>query len=344
MLVFLLIGAVTAVSSYVGVWLIRQWAIRRQILDVPNERSSHEQPTPIGGGLAIVVITAVIWLAASWYLQIDSWLQIILPLLGACMIAAVGWVDDMQPLSSKIRFGVHILAAVFAIVSFGAWDQIAIPFGGTVSLSWLGYIVTFFWLVGLTNAYNFMDGIDGLAGGQGVVAGLGWLILGQLIGNDLVSVLGLGLAAANLGFLGHNWPPARIFMGDVGSGYLGYLFALLPMMVLNDAYPSLIPGALCLWPFIFDTGFTFCRRLIKRENVFAAHRSHLYQRLVINGYSHRFVTLLYIGLALIGVILGIGWVLEIQGIVWITFLVMPLLCLGLYFFVVGQEKRLLNHD
>lgn len=339
-----LIGLLTLILSYAGVWMIRRWATQRQIMDVPNERSSHEQPTPIGGGLAIVVLTAVIWLLSISLLQTDSWLRMVLPVIGACLIAAVGWLDDMQPLSSRVRFGAHSLAAVLAIVAFGAWQQITIPIVGSFHIGWLGYGITFLWIVGLTNAYNFMDGIDGIAGGQGVVAGVAWLIVGQLTGSELVSVLGIGVAAANLGFLGLNWPPARIFMGDVGSGFLGYLFALMPMMILTSNYPSMIPGALIIWPFIFDTGFTFCRRLIRRENVFAAHRSHLYQQLVISGYHHQFVTILYLCLAFVGVIFAIGWVMAINLLIWGTFIFIPLLCLGLYLFVVGQEKRTLIHD
>ncbi len=140
-------------------------------------------------------------------------------------------------------------------------------------------------------------------GGQAVIAGLGWLAMGQLVGQPLVSLVGVLVAGSSLGFLGHNWPPARIFMGDVGSAFLG--FTLATLAVLSGLADARLPfaGVLALWPFVFDTAFTLLRRWRRGENIFAAHRSHLYQRLVIAGWRHRDVTLLYLWLALLAVAL-----------------------------------------
>ena len=173
-------------------------------------------------------------------------------------------------------------------------------------------MITWLWIVGLTNAYNFMDGSDGMAGSQAVIAGLGWACLGWLADFPLLADLSLLLAVGSLGFLPHNWPPARIFMGDVGSAFLGYSFAVLPLLGLRAGGPlaSLSPIlglllrlAVCLRHRVL----TFLRRLRRGENVLAAHRSHLYQRLIIAGYSHRFVLLLYSGLAIIGAGAAIFW-------------------------------------
>jgi UDP-N-acetylmuramyl pentapeptide phosphotransferase/UDP-N-acetylglucosamine-1-phosphate transferase len=161
--------------------------------------------------------------------------------------------------------------------------------------------------VGLTNAYNFMDGIDGIAAGQGIVAAIGWGIIGLITGNPFLTALGFLLAASCLGFLCHNWPPARIFMGDVGSAFLGYTFAVLAVIASQSDPRLAFIGILFVWPFVFDAVFTFFRRLRKHENVFEAHRSHLYQRLVIAGYSHGVVSTLYIGLAGAGVVVGVWW-------------------------------------
>jgi UDP-N-acetylmuramyl pentapeptide phosphotransferase/UDP-N-acetylglucosamine-1-phosphate transferase len=153
------------------------------------------------------------------------------------------------------------------------------------------------------------------------------------------------LAASSLGFLFHNWPPARVFMGDVGSAFLGYTFAVMPLFF--DSHLSarvgglgpVVAGILPLWPFVFDSTFTFLRRLCLGEDVFSAHRSHLYQRLVIVGYTHRFVALLYIGLAALGTFLALGWVLRWRNSTTAVAVILPLLCLSLWIFVTRCEGK-----
>ena len=331
------------VASYLCVAGLRRWAEHRHILDMPNERSSHTRPIARGGGLVIVIITLA-GLMAYWLFKQDlHWGMLLIYLPGAILIAVVSWLDDLRSLPNRLRFAAHTIGAILIILGFGYWQTFSIPFLGSLYLGWFGFVITFLWIVGLTNAYNFMDGIDGIAGGQAVVAGLGWAVLGRLSGQPLTSVLGLLLAASSLGFLGHNWPPARIFMGDVGSAFLGYTFAVLPTIAGVKDSRLILAGLLLVWPFVFDTAFTFLKRLFKGENVFAAHRSHLYQRLVIVGYSHRFVTLLYIGLALIGVILAFAWSLRVEGSAVAICLVIPLLCLGLWVFVIRQERKRAVH-
>jgi UDP-N-acetylmuramyl pentapeptide phosphotransferase/UDP-N-acetylglucosamine-1-phosphate transferase len=231
---------------------------------------------------------------------------------------------------------------VLAILSFGYWHTTGIPLFHQLHLGWVGLPLTFLWIVGLTNAYNFMDGIDGIAGSQAVVVGLGWSLLGWLGQQPHLCAMGLMLTGASLGFLLHNWPPARIFMGDVGSAFLGYTFAVLPLMTAHvphaDSRLALI-GALLLWPFIFDSAFTFVRRATRGENVLAAHRSHLYQRLVISGRTHLFVTTLYAGLALIGVGLALSWWRGLAGSQAAILMLLPILCLSLWLYVVRRERR-----
>ncbi len=258
--------------------------------------------------------------------------------MGSLIIAGVSWLDDLCSLPNRIRFIAHAIVSLLLLIGVGYWNVVNIPFAGQLHLGWVGVPITFLWITGLTNAYNFMDGVDGIAGGQAVVAGLGWAVLGWLNHLPLISTLGLLLAACSLGFLGHNWPPARIFMGDVGSAFLGYTFAILAVIAAQKDPRLALTGLLLVWPFVFDTTFTFLRRLRGGENVFAAHRSHLYQRLVIAGYSHCFVTLLYIGLSGAGAILALTWTLNLSGATIIVTLSLPLLCLVLWAFVVFQER------
>ena len=224
-------------------------------------------------------------------------------------------------------------------LTVGFWLQVELPFVPSMPLGWLGIPLTLLWLAGLTNAYNFMDGIDGLAGSQAVVAGLAWLVLGGIVGLPIVRLLGVLLAGSSLGFLGHNWPPARIFLGDVGSAFVGFSLAVLAV-IGGLAHPRLpLAGLLVVWPFVFDTTFTILRRLRRGENIFAAHRSHLYQRLVIAGYSHRAVTLLYAGLALVGVVLAFLWVLDRPTSSWLVVSLPTLCAVGLWRLVVSTEAH-----
>ncbi len=335
----LLAGLTAWVVSYSGVLGLRNWALRSRMLDIPNERSSHSQPTPRGGGLAIVV-TVLLGLLLVWRL-LPAWPPLALAgLFGtATLIAAISWMDDRASLPSRIRLGTHCLAALLLIASIGFWQRVELPLIGSLALGWLGLLISMFWIVGLTNAYNFMDGIDGIAGSQALVAALGWVLLGWLNDLPLIAALGMLLAASSLGFLGHNWSPARIFMGDVGSAFLGFIFAALPIIAAQQDARLALAGVLLLWPFVFDTLLTFLRRWRNGENVFAAHRSHLYQRLVITGASHRFVTTLYSGLALLGMLLGLGWALRINGAGVAILFGLPLLCLALWRFVLAQERR-----
>jgi UDP-N-acetylmuramyl pentapeptide phosphotransferase/UDP-N-acetylglucosamine-1-phosphate transferase len=336
MLEILLICIVAGSLSYLGVAFIRWWARRLAILDVPTKRSSHDQPTPRGGGLAIVIITLGGWLVCT--MLNPEWPRptVFVYAATAVLVAGVSGLDDVRSVPIAVRLATHCLAAILVIWGIGYWKVISLPFLGEVDLAWVGLPITILWIVGLTNAYNFMDGIDGLAGGQAVIAGLGWILLGWQIDAPEIVVLASLIGATSAGFLGHNWPRARIFMGDVGSVFIGFTLAVLPVALSSDHPRMPFAGALLVWPFIFDTGFSFIRRLCRRENVFAAHRSHLYQQLVISGRSHGFVALLYIGLALIGMLVGLAWVFRDVAF---PVLIILILGLGLWVFVRQQRKE-----
>lgn len=305
------IALIAAVVSGLGNAFLRRYAERQRVLiDVPNERSSHTRPKPRGGGVTIVLLTllGVAILTPLAPLHLRAFLTF---LLCGGIIAITGWIDDMRSLSTTLRFAIQILCAGLTVLGLGYFDLVRLPGGLMLNLGWLGLPFTIIWMVGLTNAYNFMDGIDGIAGGQAVVGGVMWVCAGWLWNAPLLSVIGVLIAASSLGFLWHNWQPSRIIMGDVGATFLGYAFAALPLLYAATYPADLGTGwgwsisALTLWAFLADTGITMLRRALRRENIFQAHRSHFYQRLVIHGWSHAAVSLLYIGFAACGAVLAL---------------------------------------
>jgi UDP-N-acetylmuramyl pentapeptide phosphotransferase/UDP-N-acetylglucosamine-1-phosphate transferase len=327
-----------AFCSFALVGVVRRAALRHRILDSPNERSLHSQPTPRGGGIAIVVV-GLIGILLCWALLPLWGVRPLVTFMGtALLIAAVSWRDDVRPVPVLVRFGAHALAAVVVLIGIGSWAVFEAAGVGLLRLGYLGLPITILWIIGLTNAYNFMDGIDGIAGIQAVVAGLGWVAL-TCNSNRIEMWLGLLLAASSLGFLVHNWPPAKIFMGDVGSAFLGFSFAVLAIIGARHDPRLALAGVLLVWPFVFDTSLTFLRRLTKGENVFQAHRSHLYQRLVLAGYSHRFVTCLYGVLAVVGMALALAWERRIAVASWLVPFVLASAMIGLWLFVVWAEWR-----
>jgi UDP-N-acetylmuramyl pentapeptide phosphotransferase/UDP-N-acetylglucosamine-1-phosphate transferase len=344
MLLSAILGLISMALTYVGVGHFHKWAESRELLDLPNERSSHIHPTPRGGGLVLVAV--VLFFGACLAAMTFSYLHIYAYFaIGALLIATISWFDDLHSLPTSLRLSVHILAAVVAVAGLGYWRTLELPFLGTIALGGWGSILTVIWIVGLTNAYNFMDGTDGMAAGQALMAGLGWMILGWRSEFLLVAGIGFLIAGSSLGFLMHNWHPARIFMGDVCSAFLGYTLALLPVIYNHlgkGRSGSPIVGLLLVWPFIFDTAFTFVRRLFKHENVFAAHRSHLYQRMSSARYGHEKVALIYMGMTVVGCLLAQVWSTRVADGKVNCLLALPALCLGLWALAVNQERRILD--
>jgi UDP-N-acetylmuramyl pentapeptide phosphotransferase/UDP-N-acetylglucosamine-1-phosphate transferase len=251
---------------------------------------------------------------------------------GAAAVAGLSLVDDLRPLPALLRLAGHVAVAVLVVTALGPWPiHPAIDTSPLVTLG-LGAL----WLVGLVNAYNFMDGIDGLAGGQAVVAATGWTIVGVVTGVPALTGLGLVVAVASAAFLRFNWPPARVFMGDTGSSFLGYAFAVMPFAAA--ASPRLFAAAaLFVWPFVFDTTLTFVRRLARGENVVKAHRTHLYQRLVSTGLSHRSVSLAYLALAALGLPAGISAAAGSWPLAGASGLVVAIAALALWRAVLRRE-------
>ena len=291
------------IASVAIVAAVRAWAPRLGLLDHPNQRSLHARATPRGGGIGIAVpvcvVIGIVALTAPEAASPAMWL-----LAGSALMAAVGLTDDIRGLSPVVRLVAHIVAAALVVVAIGTWHTVSWPGLAEFDLAWVALPFTVFVVTGFVNAFNFMDGIDGIAGSQAVIAGIGWVGLGYSIQDPVVAVTGAAITGASLGFLRFNWSPASIFMGDVGSYFLGFLLTALPVHVAQRSPAAAMAGVLFVWPFIFDATFTFIRRAVRRERLFSAHRSHLYQRLVLTGASHRTMTLVYAGLAVIGVAVG----------------------------------------
>lgn len=335
---YVLLSFIAFGASYLGVALIYVWTRRHNMLDLPNARSSHIVPTPRGGGLAIVLVTLIG--LTLWQRQSLIEIGFLGYLGGSILIATVGWLDDLYHLSATLRLGAQALAAGILLAAFGIVEQIYLPFVGSVDMRVLGTLLLLFWIMGLTNAYNFMDGIDGIAAGQAIVAAGFWLTISFTLQITPIVILTLLLLTSSLGFLLHNVPPARIFMGDSGSTFLGFSFAALPLAMYHfTKEPQMfLLGVAFVAPFIFDTGITIVRRALRHENILQAHRSHLYQRLVKIGFAHGTASLIYVSLAFIIGMLGLlaYWYPNGALVCWILSLA---LLLGLWSGIVWLERQ-----
>jgi Fuc2NAc and GlcNAc transferase len=262
----------TFIAAAVGTLLTLRYALRQQLIDMPNARGSHQYPTPRGGGLAIVVVftLAMLILYGSGTITTDLLLAV---LGGGLLVAGLSFWDDHRPLPAWLRIGIHFIAAFWALFWLGG--MVALEFGVT-TWTWgpvrqvLGIIA----LVWLVNLYNFMDGIDGIAATEAIFVAVAAAVL--LNDTALFWILGL-LAAACAGFLLLNWSPARIFMGDVGSCFLGFLFGVL---AIASAAQQLMPiwcWVILLGVFLVDATVTLLRRMATGQRWYDPHCSHAYQ-------------------------------------------------------------------
>ena len=253
---------------------------RHAILDLPNERSSHETPTPRGGGLAVVAVVVVAWGMVGLSVPAPA-LEILVVCGCALGLAAISWIDDLRGLRVRWR----LMGQVLAVAVVLAWLPARGPFFGGLlpgALDPIAAAVVWIWFI---NLFNFMDGIDGIAGTEAACLGAGVALTALIAGlGEPVMLYGLTAAAAALGFLWWNWQPARIFFGDVGSVPLGFLFGWL---LLGLAAEGLWAVALILpLYYLADATITLARRARRGERVWRAHREHFYQMAVRRGLGH----------------------------------------------------------
>lgn len=256
-------------------WLLRRYALAKSLMDIPNARSSHSVPTPRGGGVAIVVTFLALLPLLGWAGWL-GWASVIGLLGGGAWVAVVGFLDDHGHIAARWRLLAHFIGAGWLLAWLPALPQLALA-GYNLDLGLVGYGLAALMLVWLLNLYNFVDGIDGIASIEAITVCVGGAVLYALIGIPMLAAAPLLLAACVGGFLVWNFPPARIFMGDAGSGFLGLVLA---GMTLQAAWvtPQLLWGWLILLGvFIVDATFTLLRRLLRGDKVYEAHRSHAYQ-------------------------------------------------------------------
>lgn len=273
-----------------------------RVLDLPNARSSHATPVPKSGGVAIVAAFLAGMIAIHFVAQVaridDHHFWGFL----ACvtLLAVVSFVDDVNQRSYAAKLAAQVLCALAVVLAGFTIERLWIQLAGETALGWIAYPLTLVWVVGFTNACNFMDGLDGLAAGVAAIAGI--FLCGIAFSQEslFVYAASYALVAVALGFLVFNFPPARIFMGDAGSTFFGFTFAALALIGahLDRGHLSFYVVPMLLFQFIFDTFFTFVRRLLRGEPVHQAHRTHLYQLLQRSGYSHRAVALFHYAVAI----------------------------------------------
>lgn len=273
-----------AITAVCAGWIVSR-AGSRWLADHPNERSLHDRPVSRAGGIAIFAgLVAGLGIVALVEAPVPGggWM-----LAGALIVVSVSFADDLRRVSPAIRIVFHVAAAVCVVLAGLSSERIVLP-GAALDLgAAAGALFTVLFVAWMVNLYNFMDGMDGFAGGMTAIGFTTLAVLCVRQDAGLLSAAGLVVASASLGFLPFNFPPARIFMGDLGSSLLGYLCAVVALSAERSASVPLWISVLVFSPFIVDASVTLARRTVAGERPWRAHRSHFYQRLVRIGWSHR---------------------------------------------------------
>ncbi len=325
--------------SFLLTAFFRSYALKKNILDIPNERSSHHLPTPRGGGVAIVVtfMTSLVYVYLNHVIPLADFIGL---LSVTFFVAAIGFMDDKYSLSARWRLIGHFLSAIWGIFWIGGLPDLVF-FGINIQLGFIGSVLSVFYLVWMLNLYNFMDGIDGLASLEAICVCFGMCILYFVVGAHELIVLPLSLAMAVLGFLCWNMPPAKIFMGDAGSSFLGILLGLLSLQAAWHSPKFLWCWLILLGVFIVDATVTLFRRFLRGAKVYEAHRSHAYQFASRHFGKHLPVSL---GVSFI----NIFWLLPISlcaalslmdGAIALVIAYIPLIFIAFFFHAGERETR-----
>nr|WP_314638671.1 glycosyltransferase family 4 protein [uncultured Pseudomonas sp.] len=303
--------------SWLLTLILRRYALAKSLMDIPNERSSHSVPTPRGGGVAIVFA----FLAGLPVLALLGLLSptLMFGLFGSGLLVAVlGFADDHGHIAARWRLLGHFAAGAWALFWVGGLAPVSFA-GVTVDLGLAGTALALIYLVWMLNLYNFMDGIDGLASAEAICVCLGSCVVYGLTAHIELMWVTLTLSAAVGGFLCWNFPPARIFMGDAGSGFLGLVLGVISIAAAWTS-PELLWSWLILFGvFVVDATWTLLRRLLAGEKVYEAHRSHAYQYASRKYRSHKAVVFAVIGINLLwlmplAIVVGKGLISGVVGL------------------------------
>lgn len=327
----LLIFVFVFLFAFGATWLLRKYALATSLLDTPNARSSHTVPTPRGGGVAIVItfLLSVFCLAVYDYLPWSAAFSLIVP---GAMVAILGFLDDHGHIAARWRLLGHFTSAIIALLFLNGLSPL-IVFGNVFDFGIFGNVLAALYLVWMLNLYNFMDGIDGVASVEAITASISMCFLFWISGSTHLIWAPIILSLAVLGFLCWNFPPAKIFMGDAGSGFLGITLGILSLQAAWVSPQLFWAWLILLGVFVCDATFTLARRLLRGDKVYEAHRSHGYQYASRYFGKHLPVTM---AVALINVfwLLPIAFCvakLKMDGLVGVMIAYVPLLLLAIKF-------------
>ncbi|MBD8031451.1 MULTISPECIES: glycosyltransferase family 4 protein [Solibacillus] len=311
--------------------LVKRLAFRLGAVDAPNYRKVHARIMPRLGGLAIfgAFMIGILLLKFVTNFQSDYLYAI---LIAATIIVITGIVDDMREISAKAKLLGQIIAACIVVFGGGIQiDNINLPFGGELEFGWLGIPFTIIWIVGITNAINLIDGLDGLAAGVSTIALITLAVMAMIMGNGIVIAMAAILAAATIGFLFFNFHPAKIFMGDTGALFLGFMIAVLALLGFkNVAVISFVIPVIMLGVPISDTFFAIVRRLRSGKKWSDPDKSHLHHRLLDVGFSHSQTVMIIYAMA---AMFGLAAVIFSMAKVWGAILLIAVILVAIELFV-----------
>ena len=274
--------------------IMSQVMMKANIMDVPGNRSSHKIPTPRSGGIGIIVAFVMVLLGAYIYGTLEGIPSkpLLVIFASSLFMGFVGFLDDIRGLTWLTRFLVQLILATTIVLSGVTVKSLSLPYFGIIDMDIGGSILAVLWIMGLTNAFNFMDGINGISGGVALIV---CIIFLRIVHGNFLVLFALGLLPfAILGFLIFNFPKGKIFLGDSGSQFLGFFFASLGLILpLQEPAISLWIMPMAFFIYLFETAVTIVRRSLKKKTIFAAHRDHFYQLLVRSGWTHGAVAFLY---------------------------------------------------
>lgn len=304
---------------------VTRYARRHGMLDLPGARSSHHEPTPRGGGAGLAAALIVTSLIGYTQVAASPWFPGILP--GFALLALVGWWDDRASLSAWLRLAIQVVASAWILIWFHGYGW---------SPGWLGLVVAGAFVVAMTNLYNFMDGSNGMAGMQGVFAGLVLAWLFARADDPASAIMCLLMTASCAGFLPWNLGRARVFMGDVGSVALGFFFGAWLVHGVATGALALPVAWLVMLVFICDGSLTLLHRALSGERWYTPHKQHLYQRLIARGWSHGRVMLLYQAINLSFVLPAIVVAVRFPALALLTASLVTMTLLAGWFLVIKK--------